>query len=159
MKYLIIIPLLFISACASLKKTVFNDKEYAQIKPGNGLLAFSLHIFTDINHINIISSNAGQDFNISFPPAGESLYLYEVPAGEYCIQRVQTPRGWTSFKSTTSHDAKGICTLVEDETIAYSGEIYFTGGARVTSNYPNFIKQLKIKFPLVCKHYIGKACE
>jgi len=145
--------------CASLKRVAYQDSQFEQLKENHGILALSVRTMDKINHISIVSSVAGQDFNIDFPAIGNNLFLFEVPEGEYCIQRIHLARGTLVFRGASSEASRGICTLVEADTVNYSGEIFLSNPPRVISNYPYFVRQLKQNYPSTCKQYIGEGCE
>ncbi|MFT6732303.1 MAG: hypothetical protein ACJAS9_000483 [Polaribacter sp.] len=150
---------IIISSCASLAIPTLPDESSKNIAPGNGVLALTLNTIEKINHISIESSKAGHNFVIKWPSIGENIFLYEVPAGEYCLNRATYNQGTVYFKDAYSHNSKGFCTIVEEGSLSYSGHIFLRLNPSSINRYQAFVRKLNREYPNTCKEFIGKSCD
>jgi len=154
-----LVLIISLSSCASLSIPTLTDVNSKMIAPGNGVLALTLNTVQRINHISIDSSNPGHNFVIKWPPIGENIFLYEVKAGEYCLERLTFNTFTVSFKDAYSHSSKGICTVVEEGALAYSGHIFLGPNTTTYNYYSSFVQKLNREYPNTCKEFIGESCE
>ena len=148
---LVFFTLLALSGCMSLAPVT---DEAPPLQPGYGIYAIALDTVEDINSLFV---SGKQNFVIKWPPVGKTLYLYQVPAGEYCIREAHIKNYVVTFRKGSN--AKGFCTYVEADTINYSGHIFLRANSQFIQDYSHFVRLMARKYPKLCREFIGDACE
>lgn len=140
--------------CSSLNIATLKDNQTSEMPAGTGILALVTNTIEPINHISVVGP---KNFVIKWPKIGETVNLYVLPEGEYCLQKMTIGRYKVIFRSG-EYDTRGVCVTVEADTLNYSGHIYLRAETITQFRYPQFIRQMSRLYPETCKTYIGNDC-
>ena len=86
---------------------------------GDGLAAVTLDTLDPLNHIAIAASHGFTKLEIVSVPVGQHVYLFSVPAGEYCLTRFQ----FNQWSFTAKKGGDLACFTVAAGALAYSGTL------------------------------------
>jgi hypothetical protein len=75
-----------LAACSSVKPV--QQDQPLMLAAGYGLAAVQFDALDNLTQVQIVSAHSGgETLDIPSVPVGKSTYLFEVPAGRYCLQR------------------------------------------------------------------------
>ncbi len=75
-----------LAACSSVKP--IQQDQPLMLAAGDGLAVVQFNALDQISQVQIVSAHSGgETMNIPSVPVGKSTFLFEVPAGRYCLQR------------------------------------------------------------------------
>lgn len=144
---------MLLAACASVRP-IRQDQPLA-LAPGDGIAAVQFYALSPLTQAQIVSAHSGgETMNIPSVPAGPSTYLFDVPAGRYCLQRF-----WVG-KLLIFHKGQYVdCFDVPAGALGLSG-IYtphWVNGEVMASRSPDFayaVAQLKREYPRIAAQFL-----
>lgn len=119
------------------------------LKPGDGIAAVVFDTVDTLNTVSIDSpDHKDVEIGITVVDKGANLFVFEVPAGTYCLTRF-----YTGFYRYIQEDpTHGVCFDVIAGKVAYSGNFapgVYNGRVMTYQNYnwPGFEKTFKAMYP------------
>jgi hypothetical protein len=80
------IGLAALAGCASV--TPIQQDQPLMLAAGDGIAVVQFNTVANISQVQIVSAQSGgENLNIPSVPLGKSTFLFQVPAGRYCLQR------------------------------------------------------------------------
>lgn len=130
--------------------------QHVTLGPNEGIAAVVMDTLDPLNQIQLWSpTNDGKGMTIPSAPVGVSMYLFVVPAGNYCVASF-----WFGQRELYLKDRKqGVCFQVVAGKIAYSGNLapraYGPDDLRTDQNFEwgAFETKLKAEYPEVAAQY------
>ncbi|NDU91955.1 MAG: hypothetical protein G3I10_05000 [Ferrovum sp.] len=104
-----------LAACSSVKP--IQQDQPLLLAAGDGIAAVQFNALDHLTQVQVVSAQSGgETLNIPSVPVGKSTFLFEVPAGRYCLQRFY-------FGSTLIYreGQRGDCFVVPAGAIGFSG--------------------------------------
>lgn len=88
------------------------------LQPGQGLAAITFDTLDSLNQVIIEPKAGGSKLDVTSVPVGKNIYLFPVPAGQYCFTRFEYGR-W----SFTAKQGDMACFEVQTGELSYSGTL------------------------------------
>ncbi|HEY3644485.1 MAG TPA: hypothetical protein VGM16_04035 [Gammaproteobacteria bacterium] len=126
------------------------------LQSGDGIAAVVFDNLDQLTAVNIDSADGkGKDISIGLVDKGVHMFVFEVPAGSYCLTHFNT-----AFYRFTQNDlTHGICFDVVPGKVAYSGNFApraYGQSTQTNQNYdwPWFQKVFKEQYPKLAQYPI-----
>ena len=104
-----------LAGCASVAP--IQQDQPLMLKAGDGVAVVQFDALENVTQVQIVAAKSGgQTLNIPSVPAGKSTFLFEVPAGRYCLERFYV-QGIFIYQK----DANSSCFMVPAGQIGFSG--------------------------------------
>ncbi|MDE2346531.1 MAG: hypothetical protein KGL13_08685 [Gammaproteobacteria bacterium] len=104
-----------LAGCASVAP--IQQDQPLMLAAGDGVAAVQFDALENITQVQIVAAKSGgQTLNIPSVPVGKSTFLFEVPAGRYCLERFYV-QGIFIYQK----DANSSCFMVPAGQIGFSG--------------------------------------
>ncbi|MFI5268220.1 MAG: hypothetical protein ACHQ7M_12670 [Chloroflexota bacterium] len=107
---------LLLAACSSL--TPLPRDQAVHLASGQGLAALMIDTLDPLTDVEVASRSGGPKLRVAAVPVGISIYLFQVPAGTYCMTRFK-------YGTMSLSGASGVlgCFAVRAGDISYSGTL------------------------------------
>ena len=153
MRYGLILPVLSLALVACSIAPLQQDQT-VRLAPGQGLAAVTFDTLDPLTHVVVASKSGFTKLEITDVPAGQNIYLFTVPAGEYCFTRFQFSQ-W-SLTARSGHDLA--CFTVVAGGLAYSGTLAPRVEGKNIVNHqvpdpPGFRILLQQQYPQVARQF------
>lgn len=137
-----------VAACAS----PVTDREGAGLKGDDGLAAFNFVTGVKGNFQIKLSGPFGKLLKMSGVPVGESIYLYELPPGKYCIRAIFLVGSNTYLRSGNPP-----CFKVSSRKLTYAGTLTNSLHDTYIVDFSDFLSALRSDYPLVYARYVTSS--
>lgn len=171
-KIIAILAMLLLAACAT---PTLPPGASAELAPGEGLLAVGFDRGqSPVRWMVLSSKDAASSVRVNNVAANLSLYLYEVKAGRYCLDKYST--GFSTFRS--KDPTKGLCATVLPGRLSYFGhitpapkvskvtydpsgkpEVHYDSDLYQTHQYELLYEQLRRDYPAIFQRYAWQVEE
>ena len=137
-----------LSACSS----AVSDQAALSLDKGQGLLGLELVTgLGDVNYqVQITGGAFGTMLKMNNAPKGESVYLYKLPAGHYCIEALYL----TGSDQYMYPVGKKPCFSVTAGRLTYGGTVENNAWGFYSVDMHEFLRALKQIYPKVYAHYV-----
>jgi hypothetical protein len=124
---------------------------------GQGLAAIVLDTLDPLEQVTFVSSDGNNKLTIAALPIGLNLYLFQVPAGDYCFTRFQFGR-WNFFPQDKVQQFG--CFAVKAGQLGYSGTLSprVINGEEMTHQQfepESFRDLLAQRYPIIAKQFMA----
>ncbi len=151
--FLALIAAAALAGCASVKP--IQQDQPLMLAAGDGIAAVQFNTLDHLTQVQIVSAQSGgETLNIPSVPVGKSTFLFEVPAGRYCLQRFYFGRVLIYREGQ-----RGDCFVVPAGAISFSGILSPRGenGQVVTGqdlDVPNESAELSRDYPRIAAQFL-----
>lgn len=137
-----------LSACAS----PVSDDSALRLGEGQGLIGIELvTVIGGVDYqVKITGGAFGKMLRMDDVPKGESVYLYKLPAGRYCIQSLYL----TGSDKYLDPVGSKPCFVVAAGKLTYAGTLDNSFYGFYSVDMSEFLQALKQLYPKVYKHYV-----
>lgn len=137
-----------VTACTS----PLSSKEALSINGNTGLVAFDFNTSVEGDFQIRLGGLFGKMLTMNNVPAGESIYLYKMKPGKYCISSI-----YMTGSDEYLHSSEPPCFMVNAGILTYAGTLTNSLYNTYTVDYQGFLKALKSVYPMVYARYVTNS--